>query len=106
MGSKFGCPVCGCPTEKINANPTDHMRALYKCPQCGAVLEGKGRVWWLVEKSATPQPVQSGDASQMSDCILTRVLQCKRWGYVPIEDDKSKYRLDECPRCKAKEAHL
>lgn len=46
MGSKFGCPVCGHPTEKINQHPVGGD--LFKCPNCGSTLEAKGRVWHVI----------------------------------------------------------
>jgi hypothetical protein len=52
-GLKFGCPVCGCSTEFINdpSNWIDMKKHLRKCPRCGSVLKGLGRIYTVVKCS-------------------------------------------------------
>lgn len=51
-GEKFKCPVCGCPSSLINQpeNVVDYRRHLRRCPRCGSILRGVGRIWVVEEK--------------------------------------------------------
>lgn len=47
--NKWKCIYCGFSDNvKINANWIKDR--LFKCPNCGEVLEGLGRIWWKVRE--------------------------------------------------------
>ena len=47
VGLKYACPVCGCPSYLINdpKNIVDWDKRLRRCPRCGSVLKGLGRIY-------------------------------------------------------------
>jgi transcriptional regulator NrdR family protein len=61
-GQKYCCPVCGCSTALINdpRNIIDVKRHLRRCPKCGAVLRGLGRIYMVVGKSRTLEEFGGG----------------------------------------------
>jgi transcription initiation factor IIE alpha subunit len=52
-GKKFTCPVCGCSAEENNRpeNIVDLEKHLRKCPKCGSILKGFGRIYTVVKRS-------------------------------------------------------
>ena len=54
-GQKYACPVCGCPSSLINdpRNIVDLRGHLRRCPRCGSILRGLGRIYMVAARSCS-----------------------------------------------------